>query len=55
MILAGIYEHGFYTGRTWIAIPTMAWSHGILNGVGFSLCGLLAWRSSQVRPISSPQ
>lgn len=44
MILAGIYEHGFYTGRTWIAIPTMAWSHGILNGVGFSLCGLLAWR-----------
>jgi hypothetical protein len=55
MILAGIYEHGFYTGRTWIAIPTMAWSHGILNGVGFSLCGLLAWRSSQVRPSSSHQ
>lgn len=44
MILAGIYEHGFYTGRTWIAIPTMAWSHGLLNGAGFSLCGLLAWR-----------
>ena len=43
MVLAGIYEHGFYTGRTWISIPTMAWSHGILNGVGFSLLGLLAW------------
>jgi hypothetical protein len=42
MILAAIYEHGFYTGRTWIAIPAMAWSHGVLNGVGFSLCGLLA-------------
>jgi hypothetical protein len=43
MGLAAIYEHGFYTGRTWISIPRMAWSHGILNGVGFSLLGLLAW------------
>jgi hypothetical protein len=43
MILAGIYEHGFYTGRSWISIPTMAWSHGVLNGVGFSLLGLVAW------------
>lgn len=43
MILAGIYEHGFYTGRSWLSIPQMAWSHGILNGVGFSLLGLLAW------------
>jgi hypothetical protein len=44
MVLAGIYEHGFYTGRAWVSIPTMAWSHGILNGVGFSLLGLLAWK-----------
>lgn len=43
MVLAGIYEHGFYTGRAWLSIPQMAWSHGLLNGVGFSLCGLLAW------------
>jgi len=43
MVLAGIYEHGFYTGRSWLSIPQMAWSHGILNGVGFSLLGLLAW------------
>jgi hypothetical protein len=43
MILAAIYEHGFYTGRSWLSIPQMAWSHGILNGVGFSLGGLLAW------------
>ncbi|HZE98604.1 MAG TPA: YndJ family transporter [Planctomycetota bacterium] len=49
MILAAVYEHGFYTGRTWIAIPTMAWSHGILNGVGFSLCGLLGWKSAGAR------
>lgn len=43
MILAAVYEHGFYTGRTWISIPRMAQTHGILNGIGFSLCGLLAW------------
>lgn len=47
MILAAIYEHGFYTGRTWIAIPTMAWSHGMLNGMGFSLCGLLGRKASR--------
>jgi hypothetical protein len=50
MVLAGIYEHGFYTGRTWISIPTMAWSHGILNGVGFSLLGLLAWTGLRSPP-----
>jgi len=44
MALAAVYEHGFYTGRTWISIPRMAWTHGILNGVGFSLLGLLAWK-----------
>ncbi|HLY09452.1 MAG TPA: YndJ family protein [Planctomycetota bacterium] len=44
MLLAGIYEHGYATGRTWLSIPEMAWSHGILNGVGFSLLGLLAWK-----------
>jgi hypothetical protein len=43
MILAAVYEHAFYTGRSWLSIPRMAWSHGLLNGVGFSLGGLLAW------------
>jgi hypothetical protein len=43
MILAAIYEHGFTTGRSWLSIPQMAWSHGLLNGPGFSLGGLLAW------------
>jgi hypothetical protein len=47
MALAAVYEHGFYTGRTWISIPEMAWSHGLLNGVGFSLLGLLAWRRAR--------
>ncbi len=43
MVLAAVYEHGFTTGRTWISIPTMARTHGLLNGLGYSLCGLLAW------------
>lgn len=43
MILAAVYEHGFYTGRSWISIPRMAHTHGLLNGVGFCLCGLLGW------------
>jgi len=50
MILAAVFEHGVATGRTWISIPQMAWSHGILNGVGFSLCGLLAYTYSHERP-----
>jgi hypothetical protein len=44
MILAAVYEHGFYTGRSWLSIPQMAWSHGLLNGIGFSTGGLLAWK-----------
>jgi hypothetical protein len=43
MILAAVYEHGYYTGRTWISIPRMAQTHGLLNGIGFCLCGLLAY------------
>ncbi|MBV8880984.1 MAG: YndJ family protein [Planctomycetaceae bacterium] len=54
MILAGVYEHGFYTGRSWISIPQMTWSHGILNGVGFSLLGLLAWTAEAPRAADRP-
>jgi len=50
MILAAVFEHGVSTGRTWISIPEMAWSHGLLNGIGFSLCGLLAYTYSNERP-----
>lgn len=43
MVLAAVFEHGVYTGRTWISIPRMAQTHGLINGLGFSLGGLLAW------------
>jgi len=50
MVLAAVFEHGYATGRTWISIPQMAWSHGLLNGIGFSLCGLLAYTYPHERP-----
>jgi hypothetical protein len=53
MILAAVYEHGFYTGRSWLSIPQMAWSHGILNGIGFSLFGLLGWTIERDRSLGS--
>lgn len=43
MVLSSIYAAGEFAGREWISIPTMAITHGILNGVGFVLCGLLGW------------
>ena len=49
MCLAAVFEHGVATGRTWLSIPEMAWSHGLLNGIGFSLCGLLAYTYSHER------
>ena len=44
MALAVIYAVGEYTGARWIDIPMMGRTHGLLNGVGFILCGLLGWR-----------
>lgn len=41
MILAGVYGVGEIMGRSFIAIPRMAATHGLLNAVGFSLCGLV--------------
>jgi hypothetical protein len=43
MGLACMYAYSLVTGRAIIDIPQMALSHGILNSVGFALCGFLAW------------
>ena len=45
MALAGLYSIGEFRERPIVEIPSMAWSHGILNGIGFATCGLLAARS----------
>lgn len=43
MMLACIYAYSLVTGSAIIDIPQMALSHGILNSLGFALCGLVAW------------
>ncbi len=42
MVLACIYSIGEYRGNLLVDIPQMAWIHGSLNAIGFSLCGLIA-------------
>ncbi len=42
MILAGIYGAGELTGNGWIGITRMVSVHGLLNALGFTLCGLSA-------------
>lgn len=43
MLLAVLYAFGEYTGTDRLIIPQMARWHGVANGLGFALCGLLAW------------
>jgi YndJ-like protein len=63
MALATIYGIGDALGKDWLLIPRMARTHGLLNGLGFVLLGLLGWlversalqRDSQSRPDVSLQ
>ncbi len=43
MALAVFYAVGELRGELWVSIPRMALWHGVLNAVGFSLCGTLGW------------
>lgn len=43
MMLAVVYAVGDLAGHNTITIPQMSRTHGILNSVGFCLCGLLGW------------
>jgi YndJ-like protein len=43
MLFAGSYALGKYNGRDWLDIPEMAAMHGVINALGFSLCGLVGW------------
>jgi hypothetical protein len=46
-MLALIYVTGETRNETWISIPLMAMSHGLLNGVGFAAFGLLGCRMAR--------
>lgn len=43
MLLAAAYQLGDSLGKGWLLIPRMASTHGLLNGLGFVLLGLLGW------------
>jgi hypothetical protein len=43
MALAAFYAAGEVQGELYVSVPGMALWHGLLNGVGFVLCGLLGW------------
>jgi hypothetical protein len=44
MILAAVWAIGDYPLQAFVNIRQMAEFHGVLNAVGFVLCGLLGWR-----------
>jgi hypothetical protein len=43
MGIATVYAIGDWLHRDWLPIPQVAQTHGILNALGFALCGLLGW------------
>jgi hypothetical protein len=54
MVLAGVYAVGEFTDNAWLSIPAMIQSHGVLNALGFTLCGLLG-RALQRRQAGATQ
>lgn len=43
------------TAGAWLALPQMRLVHGTVNALGFSLCGVLAWRQMTARPAAPTQ
>jgi len=52
--LSSVYAASEYFGKGWITVPRMANTHGVLNGLGFVLTGLLAWLTEGV-PARNPR
>src|SRR5207249_2254762 len=43
MAYAAVYALADFGGEVWVAIPQMARTHGVVNALAFSVCGLLGW------------
>ncbi len=43
MGIAAMYAVGDWLHRDWLPIPKVAQTHGVLNAIGFALCGILGW------------
>jgi hypothetical protein len=55
LALAVLYAAGRWLSTPAPSIRTMAWTHGLLNALGFSLCGVLGWLSVREEDASSSQ
>jgi hypothetical protein len=44
MLLAVSWALGEVTSLPALSIPQMAATHGVVNAVGFSACGVVGWR-----------
>lgn len=53
MTLAIVYAYSIVSHKLFVDIPTMALTHGVMNAVGFSLCGLFAWTLIDVSRVRS--
>ena len=49
MTFAVLYTWGEYRGVAVVDIPGMVETHGIINALGFALCGLLGWEAAMRR------
>ena len=49
MVLAVSWAAGQFWAVPALGIPDMARTHGVLNALGFSLCGVLGWRAVAAR------
>lgn len=52
MSFAVFYALGELRNDLFVSIPRMAVWHGLLNGVGFGLCGLLGWNCESLRALN---
>ena len=43
MALAVLYSLAEFRQVLILSIPTMARTHGVINAIGFSLCGIVGW------------
>lgn len=43
MVLAALYGSRSWLSIAWLDYPRMWAFHGTANGLGFGLCGLVAW------------
>jgi hypothetical protein len=44
MLLAIVYSIGRWADLRAPSMEAMAWTHGLLNSLGFALCGVWGWR-----------